>query len=659
MQVFSLLVAGSTLEAIRSLPPAAIAERLQAMIDRSDAEGLTEFLGVLPDDRIPPEALPLLVQAARKLALPAVLERALALGSQPALSASLRTLLMQKLMESRDEAFSLGAWRVLTADPAIFASRSAANALRWLAILRLRLPAGAVRDAATDLLARHRDATNTDLLDGVELRERLRMLAEAKDWSGVCALAATVPERHLTGDAPDWLLTAALQRGDAAIADRALGLLEEALAVPQRRIWVARQLAAADMVARGWAVLDLPAFLARWPDLKLALLEALPVFLARARGPLRVEIRSAFEQLSAPRLDPVRTIPFPVGRFPAEPPAGVWPVRVLRSAGVSEAQAATFARIVEDHARRVERSRAAEDSRDVIRWPELQVYQDVWVDRLGRVGDAAGRVAPLLQAPSVAGLPPPPEGAAFFPEAAVASMPRNFFHWFAEGFPALAWRFRQDAPAVPILTNAEAAGFMRETLDLLSDVPPVVEVVQDTVRVGRALTAYRGSNVLVHWSCFGELYGRLVARARERGTAGAAGPLLYLSRRAAASRRLENEAALEEALARLGFTPVVLEKHSLADQICILGQAEAVVAPHGAGLAHIAAARPGLKVFEMMPARVGAEPLRAAFARLSVTRGHRHLLWLEQAHPLADRWRVDIPAMLEALRRFLEETPAR
>lgn len=663
LRQFSLLVAGSTVDTIRNLSPAAIVERLQALAEGGDAKALMEFLDVLPDARLPPAALPVLAQAARKLAPPGLLERVLALGSDPALPPSPRIQVMQKLMESREEAFSLGAWRVLAADPGIFATPSAANALRWLAMLRLRLPPGAAKAAAGDLLSRHRDMLEADVLEGVELREHLRLLAEAKDWAGLCRLAASAPGRHMTGDAPDWLLTAALLQGDAAAVQQALDLLREALEAPQRRLWVARQLAAGGLVARAWEVLDIADFLARWPELRKALLELMPVLSLRAKGALLVEIRAAAQQLSAPRLDPVRTIPFPAAPLPAAEqaagPAPLWPVRILCSAGVGEAPAAAFASLLEAHARRVERSRAAAGGKDVIPWPELQVYQDVWVDGQGRIGDAAGRVAPLLQAPSLTGLPPPPEGAAFFPEAAVASVPRNFFHWFAEGLPALAWRLRQDAPEMPILTNPEAVGFMRETLDLLSDAPPAVVAVRDTVRVGQALAAYRGSNVLVHWSCYGALYERLAERARQRGSAGQAGRLVYLSRRDAASRRLENEAAVEAALARLGFTVVVLERHSLADQICIVRQAELVAAPHGAGLAHILAARPGLKVFEMMPARTGVEPLRAAFARISAIRGHRHLLWLEQAHPISERWRVDLPAMLEALRRFMEETPAR
>jgi hypothetical protein len=62
---------------------------------------------------------------------------------------------------------------------------------------------------------------------------------------------------------------------------------------------------------------------------------------------------------------------------------------------------------------------------------------------------------------------------------------------------------------------------------------------------------------------------------------------LYISRRQATDRRLENEDALMRQLRPLGFRRVVLEELPPADQIRLFQEAEIVVGPHGAGLANL------------------------------------------------------------------------
>lgn len=75
---------------------------------------------------------------------------------------------------------------------------------------------------------------------------------------------------------------------------------------------------------------------------------------------------------------------------------------------------------------------------------------------------------------------------------------------------------------------------------------------------------------------------------------------VYIDRRGSRSCRLHNEAELIDALARLGFVPVRLEALSLADQIRLFRQAEAIVAPHGSGLTNLGFARPGCLVVELL-----------------------------------------------------------
>jgi capsular polysaccharide biosynthesis protein len=75
---------------------------------------------------------------------------------------------------------------------------------------------------------------------------------------------------------------------------------------------------------------------------------------------------------------------------------------------------------------------------------------------------------------------------------------------------------------------------------------------------------------------------------------------LYIDRRGAGVRPLVNEDALVTALARLGFVPVRPELLSIPDQIRLFRGAEAVVAPHGAGLTNLGFCRPGCVVLELL-----------------------------------------------------------
>jgi capsular polysaccharide biosynthesis protein len=66
-------------------------------------------------------------------------------------------------------------------------------------------------------------------------------------------------------------------------------------------------------------------------------------------------------------------------------------------------------------------------------------------------------------------------------------------------------------------------------------------------------------------------------------------------------RRVVNEAAVEAALADLGFEVFDNAAYSVCDQARAFRDAEIVVAPHGAGLANIVYCDPGTPVIELVP----------------------------------------------------------
>jgi capsular polysaccharide biosynthesis protein len=74
---------------------------------------------------------------------------------------------------------------------------------------------------------------------------------------------------------------------------------------------------------------------------------------------------------------------------------------------------------------------------------------------------------------------------------------------------------------------------------------------------------------------------------------------LYLSRAKASGRKVLNEEEIVSLLSRRGFVHVTLEEMNLVDQITLFSEAEAVVAPHGAGLTNLIWCAPKTKVLEI------------------------------------------------------------
>ncbi len=79
---------------------------------------------------------------------------------------------------------------------------------------------------------------------------------------------------------------------------------------------------------------------------------------------------------------------------------------------------------------------------------------------------------------------------------------------------------------------------------------------------------------------------------------------LYISRADALFRRVLNELEILPVLDEYGFTVVKLEKLSFLEQIALFRDAEAVVLPHGSGLANLVFCSKGIPVIELLPTQV-------------------------------------------------------
>lgn len=130
---------------------------------------------------------------------------------------------------------------------------------------------------------------------------------------------------------------------------------------------------------------------------------------------------------------------------------------------------------------------------------------------------------------------------------------------------------------------------------------------------------------------------------------------LYISRGGLRNtRRVDDEPALERALAERGFTTLHLERMPVREQAQAFSAAEIIVAPHGAGLANIVFCQPGTAVVELFAAAY----VNPVFWRLAdVVPGLRYTYIVadgsqrdgDEEGPVAADVRVDVGTVLSAL----------
>jgi len=177
----------------------------------------------------------------------------------------------------------------------------------------------------------------------------------------------------------------------------------------------------------------------------------------------------------------------------------------------------------------------------------------------------------------------------------------NYFHWMFDVLPRIDLLRRSGRTIDRYIVNRIVAPYQSETLALLGI--PEDKLIQ--AHDGLYLQARRlivpslvMSSVYPKWACD---FLRRELLANRSLTPDQAGDRIYISRAKAGQRRILNEPELVGMLAVCGFRSVVLEDLPLERQIQLFAGAEAVVAPHGAGLANLVFCRPGTKVIELFP----------------------------------------------------------
>lgn len=177
----------------------------------------------------------------------------------------------------------------------------------------------------------------------------------------------------------------------------------------------------------------------------------------------------------------------------------------------------------------------------------------------------------------------------------------NYFHSLLLGLARIS--------AVPENYLAAAAGILvprgaarqREVLALM-DLLPSLQIVEvapaETLLVETLILPLSVCGECTFHPCVSEFFGTISTSVP--APQNSLPRRLYIDRRGSRLRRLVNEDALCEALARLGFVAVRPELLSVVDQVRLFRAADMIVAPHGAALTNLGFCRPGTRVIEVL-----------------------------------------------------------
>jgi capsular polysaccharide biosynthesis protein len=223
----------------------------------------------------------------------------------------------------------------------------------------------------------------------------------------------------------------------------------------------------------------------------------------------------------------------------------------------------------------------------------------------------------------------------------------NYYHWMVDALPRLASLQAAGIDAVPLVVPHRRSRLQRESLALLG-------------LSARRLTAFVNAHVAPRTLIWAPAPAHIgypstfvvtwLRRVLGQGTP-ARGRRLYMAR--SGSRCVVNEDQVVALLRRYGFEVIHPERMALVEQIRAFEAAEAVVAPHGAGITNIVFCK-RIALLELMPPRY-VNPCYHQLAR-AAGYDHWHLVGEEVSSRRPPRERpfaVSIEALATSIRRML------
>jgi hypothetical protein len=175
----------------------------------------------------------------------------------------------------------------------------------------------------------------------------------------------------------------------------------------------------------------------------------------------------------------------------------------------------------------------------------------------------------------------------------------NYYRWLIETLPRMRFAMEEGC-TFDWIYACQKAPFHRETLRLLGCPPErIISAEMQPILRAREIVAPRFIDECEPW-IIPWLREKFLPLAAQDASIADRPRRFYLTRGRATSRRSRNEAALLAMLERFDFVSVTAENLTWLDQVALFRDAEAIVAPHGAGLANLAFCTRGALVVELI-----------------------------------------------------------
>jgi Glycosyltransferase 61 len=222
---------------------------------------------------------------------------------------------------------------------------------------------------------------------------------------------------------------------------------------------------------------------------------------------------------------------------------------------------------------------------------------------------------------------------------------QHYYHFFERLLGLLGYLDRDHEPGAPLTVLVQAGGpaFQRSACAAIAAAYPGVAFVDlgrnERAEVARYLWLHELTDNTEWLPVTAERGARLASllRSHYRQPEPRGGELLFFSRGEARKRRLLNEPELAAIAGALGFQRFEAVAGNHAEQVRRFGNADAIVAVHGAGLTNLLFARPGTAVIELFPENC----VKSTYLWLSNRMQLRHYPLLGSAGDYHQGFRVD------------------
>lgn len=183
---------------------------------------------------------------------------------------------------------------------------------------------------------------------------------------------------------------------------------------------------------------------------------------------------------------------------------------------------------------------------------------------------------------------------------------KRFSHWLFDLWPKIVLARRAGLDLSRIIVTENPARYVDETLESVGLSRAALVPATKGVLALDAATVLRVGDLRAGmwtppWILDAVRSRFLPAKAASEGRR------LYVSRNRAERRRTINEDEVLALIEPLGFETIYLEEMTLREAAALFSQAEAVLAPHGAGLANIVFCRPDCRVVEYFSWHISQE----------------------------------------------------